>query len=215
MRSPQRTAGTPPSPPPPRKAPRQKRSQATVDYILDAARRILHDDGAAALTTRRVAEQSGVAIGSLYQYFQNRDAILARLAEEEARRESQALQYHYARMRHLPLDEYLGQVVAGIVGSERRMLAFGGEFYRRYARHYRVAQRAGRRQCGDILDADTLTRDARRLFAFVVPAAATGRASTMAAAIRVRMVSSCPAPSRSGRSATSVPSIAGIPRASR
>ena len=164
MRSPQRTAGTPPSPPPPRKAPRQKRSQATVDYILDAARRILYDEGAAALTTRRVAEQSGVAIGSLYQYFQNSDAILARLAEEEARRESQALQYHYARMRHLPLDEYLGQVVAGIVGSERRMLAFGGEFYRRYARHYRVAQRAGRRQCGDILDADTLTRDARRLF---------------------------------------------------
>lgn len=165
MKSPLRSAGALLSPPPPRKAPRQKRSRATVGYILDAARHILYKEGVAALTTRRVAEQSGVAIGSLYQYFENRDAILARLAEEEARRESLVLQCHFARLRHLPLEEYLGRIVARIIESERRMLAFGGEFYRRYARHYRVAQRAGRRQSGDILDADTLTRDTRHLFA--------------------------------------------------
>lgn len=160
-----RSGGLTPAPPPPRKAPRQKRSQATVGFILDAARRILYEEGIEALTTRRVAEQSGVAIGSLYQYFPNREAILARLAEEEARRESQALQRHYASVRDLPLEEYLGRAVARIVESERRMLAFGGEFYRRYARHYHVVQRAGSRQSGDVLDADTLTRDTLRSFA--------------------------------------------------
>ena len=135
----------PAAPPLPRKSPRQRRSQATVGFILEAARRILYEDGIDALTTRRVAEQSGVGVGSLYQYFPNRDAILARLAEEEARRESQALQRHYAKVRRLPLEEYLGQAVARIVESERRMLAFGGEFYRRYSQHFHAVQRAGRK----------------------------------------------------------------------
>ena len=60
-----------------RKTPRQQRSQATVGYIVDAARQLLYEEGAEAVTTRRVAERSGVAVGSLYQYFPNRDAILA------------------------------------------------------------------------------------------------------------------------------------------
>lgn len=154
----------PSAPPPPRKSPRQRRSQATVGFILEAARRILYEEGIDALTTRRVAEQSGVGVGSLYQYFPNRDAILARLAEEEARRESQALQRHYAKVRRLPLEEYLGQAVARIVESERRMLAFGGEFYRRYSQHFHAVQRAGRKASGDVLDPDTLTEDTLRSF---------------------------------------------------
>lgn len=162
MSSPSRSAGPPLAPPPLRKSPRQKRSQATVGFILDAARRILYEEGIGALTTRRVAEQSGVAIGSLYQYFPNRDAILARLAEEEARRESRALQHYYASVRQLSLEESLGRLVARIVESERRMLAFGGEFYRRYAREFHVVHRAGSRQSGDVLDAATLTRDTLR-----------------------------------------------------
>lgn len=161
---PARSAAAPPSPPSPRKSPRQRRSQATVGFILEAARRILYEEGIEALTTRRVAEQSGVAVGSLYQYFANRDAILARLAEEEARRESKALQQHYASVRHLPLEEYLARAVERIVESERCMLAFGGEFYRRYSQHYHVVQRAGRKTSGDILDQETLTRDTLRSF---------------------------------------------------
>lgn len=135
-----------------------------MGFILDAARRILYEEGVGALTTRRVAERSGVAVGSLYQYFPNRDAILARLAEDEARRESQALQQRYAAARHLPFAESLAQTAACIVESERRMFAFGGEFYRRYAQHFHVAQRAGSRQAGEVLDTDTLIRDTLRAF---------------------------------------------------
>lgn len=53
----------------PRKTPRQQRSQATVDAMVDAAARILATDGFAMMSTNRVAGVAGVSIGSLYQYF--------------------------------------------------------------------------------------------------------------------------------------------------
>ena len=63
----------------PRKKPAQARSRATVEAILEAATRILRDQGLADLTTNRVAERAGVSVGSLYQYFPSREAILAEL----------------------------------------------------------------------------------------------------------------------------------------
>ncbi|MEC9347539.1 MAG: TetR/AcrR family transcriptional regulator [Pseudomonadota bacterium] len=63
----------------PRKRPRQARSRATVEAILEAAARILEEGGAAACTTNAVAARAGVSIGSLYQYFPGRDALVAAL----------------------------------------------------------------------------------------------------------------------------------------
>lgn len=65
----------------PRKRPRQRRSAETVDRILGAAARILDERGYAGTTTNHVAELAGVSIGSLYQYFPNKDALLVALAE--------------------------------------------------------------------------------------------------------------------------------------
>jgi AcrR family transcriptional regulator len=59
-----------------RKAPRQARSRATIDVILDAAAHILGDRGWTGLTTNAVAETAGVSIGSLYQYFPNKLAVI-------------------------------------------------------------------------------------------------------------------------------------------
>jgi AcrR family transcriptional regulator len=59
-----------------RKAPRQARSRATIEAILDAAARILGERGWAATTTNAVAETAGVSIGSLYQYFPNKLALV-------------------------------------------------------------------------------------------------------------------------------------------
>lgn len=67
------------STPKPRKSPSQRRSVDTVDAIIEAVVRILRRDGYAGLTTRRVAEVAGVSVGSLYQYFPNRQAIVAEL----------------------------------------------------------------------------------------------------------------------------------------
>jgi AcrR family transcriptional regulator len=68
-----------PSPPKPRKSPSQRRSIDTVETIMEAAVRVLRRDGYAGLTTRRVAEVAGVSVGSLYQYFPDRRAIVAEL----------------------------------------------------------------------------------------------------------------------------------------
>lgn len=68
------------APPPaltPRKRPRQARSAFTVDAVVEAAVRVLLAEGYARLTTRRVAEVAGVSVGSLYQYFPNRAALVA------------------------------------------------------------------------------------------------------------------------------------------
>src|ERR1700727_158166 len=64
----------------PRKAAKQARAQATVDAIVEAAAQVFESLGYAAATTNRIAERAGVSIGSLYQYFPNKDAILVALA---------------------------------------------------------------------------------------------------------------------------------------
>jgi len=64
-----------------RKQPRQQRSAQTRRDILDAAARVFSEHGYAAGTTNRIAAAAGVSIGSLYQYFPNKDAILAALTD--------------------------------------------------------------------------------------------------------------------------------------
>jgi AcrR family transcriptional regulator len=70
----------------PRKRPRQKRSHVTVSAIVEATARILSRDGYDGATTRRVAELAGVGVGSLYQYFPSRDALLAAVLERHFER---------------------------------------------------------------------------------------------------------------------------------
>lgn len=63
----------------PRKKPRQERSRATVEALLEATAGILVRHGYAKLTTNRIAERAGVNIASLYQYFPRKEAIVAEL----------------------------------------------------------------------------------------------------------------------------------------
>ncbi|MEV6642522.1 TetR/AcrR family transcriptional regulator [Amycolatopsis sp. NPDC051371] len=63
----------------PRKQPRQVRAELTRQRILTAAAHVFGEHGYAAGTTNRIAERAGISIGSLYQYFPNKDAILGEL----------------------------------------------------------------------------------------------------------------------------------------
>jgi AcrR family transcriptional regulator len=67
-----------------RRTPRQPRSEATVEAILDAAFQLLEQGGLRALTTNHIAERAGVSVGTLYQYFKGKQAILGALAQRQA-----------------------------------------------------------------------------------------------------------------------------------
>ncbi|MGV0810450.1 TetR/AcrR family transcriptional regulator [Mycolicibacterium boenickei] len=68
-----------------RKAPRQQRSKETVDVMLEAAAQVFDREGLSA-TTNRIAERAGVSIGSIYQYFPNKQALLYALAQRHVQR---------------------------------------------------------------------------------------------------------------------------------
>jgi AcrR family transcriptional regulator len=65
----------------PRKRPKQSRSTFTVEAIFDATIQVLLHEGSARLNTTRVANRAGVSVGTLYQYFPNKDALLAAVLE--------------------------------------------------------------------------------------------------------------------------------------
>lgn len=69
----------------PRRRPVQGRSRQTVDAIVEAAARVLARHGYAAATTNRIAARAGVSIGSLYEYFSDKDAIFSALFERHTR----------------------------------------------------------------------------------------------------------------------------------
>jgi AcrR family transcriptional regulator len=75
----------------PRKSPRQDRSRATVEAILEAATDILIRQGPGRLTTNRIAERAGVNIASLYQYFPGKHAIIAELRRRHGAKERAAV----------------------------------------------------------------------------------------------------------------------------
>ena len=75
----------------PRKRPVQQRAVFTVDAIVEAAAYILVKEGWDRFTTNRVAERAGVNIASLYQYFPNKDAILAELQRRHRSKVRQGL----------------------------------------------------------------------------------------------------------------------------
>jgi AcrR family transcriptional regulator len=72
--------------PRPRKSPQQARSLETVKVIVEAAARILETRGLDGFTTNAVAEQAGVSVGSLYQYFPRKEALIGALIVRETSR---------------------------------------------------------------------------------------------------------------------------------
>lgn len=100
-----------------RKQPQQARSAELVAAILEAAVQVLAKEGAARFTTARVAEKAGVSVGSIYQYFPNKAAILFRLQSDEWRQTKGMLADILADATRPPLDR-LRTLVHAFVKSE-------------------------------------------------------------------------------------------------
>lgn len=98
-----------------RRVPRQVRSQATVDAILDASERILAAEGLGSVTTKRVAQVAGISIGALYQYFPTREGVLAAVEERAWRGHAMALASKVTELGGQPLATALREVVRTMV----------------------------------------------------------------------------------------------------
>ncbi|MBF6416177.1 TetR/AcrR family transcriptional regulator [Nocardia cyriacigeorgica] len=81
-----------------RKVPRQRRSRETVDTLLEAAAQMFTQEGLAA-TTNRIAERAGLSVGTLYQYFPNKHALLRALAERHLVQARAHLDVVFAELR--------------------------------------------------------------------------------------------------------------------
>ena len=88
-----------------RRPPKQKRAHATVADILAATARIIEREGHEALTTNEIARVAGVGVGSLYQYFATKEAIVLALQEEHFARMGDAFIARMEELERAPLHE--------------------------------------------------------------------------------------------------------------
>jgi AcrR family transcriptional regulator len=115
-----------------RKLPQQSRSRATVEAILEGAIRVLERHGPEELSTSRVAELAGVSVGTLYQYFENREAIVDALQEREFERAGEMLASTLSSSAFTSERALTKAVVGGLLALYRqaptlhRLLAVGG-----------------------------------------------------------------------------------------
>ena len=103
----------------PRKEPTQARAQATVEAILAATKTVLVKDGYEAASTNRVAEVAGVSIGSLYQYFPSKAALLAELIQRHMNRMFEVLATTAQQGETSSIEEAARTVIRAVFAAHR------------------------------------------------------------------------------------------------
>lgn len=140
-----------------RKRPTQSRSRALVEAVEQACLQILDDSGEEALTVNRIAELSGVAVGSIYQYFPNKDAIVALLYERVLDEEAEELLRVRERLVGVPLLAALRDILANIIRVETRLYKLNRAFHLRYHSALHLGRwRAPYRTTGEFIEATWL-----------------------------------------------------------
>lgn len=103
----------------PRKNASQERSRATVDVLIEATARILVKDGFDRASTNRIAEKAGVSVGSLYQYFPSKEALVAAVMERHRQQIMAAVRDTLAEIAELPLEEAVRKAVTASIKAHR------------------------------------------------------------------------------------------------
>lgn len=98
----------------PRKLPRQKRALAKIDALLDAAAAVLIDTGYDRASTNSIAKRAGVSIGTLYQYFPTKEAVVLALAERHSDQEFGALRKILVSAGRLSLAEAARLIIGAV-----------------------------------------------------------------------------------------------------
>ena len=99
----------------PRKMPVQARSTVTVEAISEATIQVLLTHGSDRLTTTRVAERAGVSVGTLYQYFPNKAALLFAVIQDHLEAVADQVEAACERARNKPLDHMMREMVEAYV----------------------------------------------------------------------------------------------------
>jgi AcrR family transcriptional regulator len=100
----------------PRKKPRQARSEVTVEAMLEATIQVLLSHGATRLTTTRVAERAGVSVGSIYQYFPDKQALLCAVLLRHFEAMAAAIESACADAESLGIADLADRIAAAYAG---------------------------------------------------------------------------------------------------
>ncbi|MBZ9725814.1 MULTISPECIES: TetR/AcrR family transcriptional regulator [unclassified Mesorhizobium] len=103
----------------PRKDASQERSRATVDALVEATARILIREGFDKASTNRIAEEAGVSVGSLYQYYPGKEALVAAVIDRHNREIMQVVRGAFAEVASLPVDRAVRRLVAVAIEAHR------------------------------------------------------------------------------------------------
>ena len=103
----------------PRKVASQERSRATVDALVEATARILVKEGFDKASTNRIAEVAGVSVGSLYQYFPSKEALVAAVIERHQQEIMQTVRGELAEVLAQPVEQAMRKLVAIAVKAHR------------------------------------------------------------------------------------------------
>ena len=105
------------SPPqsPVRRRPKQERAKVMVEAALQSTQLLLAEIGYEATNTTRIAERAGMSIGSLYQYFSNRDEIIEELQRRHHHETSAILEEAFAEAETMPLEDAVRRLVRATV----------------------------------------------------------------------------------------------------
>lgn len=103
----------------PRKLASQERSRATVDALVEATARILVKEGFDKASTNRIAEVAGVSVGSLYQYFPGKEALVAAVMERHQQEIMQTVRGELAEVLAEPIEKAMRKLVAIAVKAHR------------------------------------------------------------------------------------------------
>jgi AcrR family transcriptional regulator len=103
----------------PRKQASQARSRATVNALIEATARILVDEGFDKASTNRIAEVAGVSVGSLYQYFPGKEALLVAVAERHNRAIMDVVGRVLDEIQSLPIKDAVRRLVVVAIEAHR------------------------------------------------------------------------------------------------
>src|SRR5215471_18600028 len=103
----------------PRKSASQERSRATVDALIEATARILVKEGFDKASTNRIAEKAGVSVGSLYQYFPCKEALVAAVMERHNQELMQVVRGALVEVAALPMEHAVRTLVAAAIKAHR------------------------------------------------------------------------------------------------